>query len=281
MNSYETEVANEHSQRALFQRFYQLMSKLCVGVGFVHGGELGCWRRLLEPLSSRWLSTSPRCVRRCLSQVDFLISDATICVRLSLAMKTSFVLRLLFWWPETTSSEESVTLARIKQRRRVVLFNFFSPVLLSLFLLLGAVRYYYFQTVAHIFTTPLNKSGPRFFHSLPVPPDCCFFGATHMRCESTTALNITKLRERLSNSSLWNHTQTCFVIISCFVIPFFHNFFLIRLVFLSKIAFWLSHTRTIQHITHHRVRRESWFGSGRRLWTTKIIKRLVSSCADW
>lgn len=49
----------------------------------------------------------------------------------------------------------------------------------------------------------------------------CWSSATHehnKRKKNSRRLR-NDFRERLSNSSQWNHTQTCFVIISCFVIP--------------------------------------------------------------
>lgn len=77
----------------------------------------------------------------------------------------------------------------------------------------GAVRCYYFQTVAHTSMTRRVINPGDFFlckHYTHVPRT-----EGRERKELQHYETEQQLWKRLSNSSLWNHTQTCFVIISC------------------------------------------------------------------
>ena len=79
------------------------------------------------------------------------------------------------------------------------------------FFSLGTIRCFYFQTVAHITMTRRVINPGDFF----LCEHICAANARRREKRISTLWNQTVTLKRLSNSSLWNYTQTCFVIISC------------------------------------------------------------------
>jgi hypothetical protein len=172
-----------------------------------------CWCFLWK-LESETLDRSPDASTMLEPHPQPPPSPPRMCVRFSLA----FVLR------KKSSSESPTTIVEWHQTKPSSCFFF------DFFLLLSSSPYV--MIISKLLHTHLvtNKSGKRerdsFIASREANRNCFSVPQTHDDCAPRRLQHFDfvyrepKPRKRLSNSSQWNHTQTCSVIISCFVIPF-------------------------------------------------------------